>query len=156
MKELFCVLNLCSGDNDRYASIHFMHTVWININIQSWLQVLIDSNKWGGEMVSSSFVLFVPAGVLSQPLCYCAPFFRGFIWRGGSLCLFCFFQSDKYLLWFFDKVYPTERIFLISGSKRDLHSFSSFHIEIWSRPGASDACTAAGCQWTARECVVLP
>lgn len=53
-------------------------------------------------MVSSSFVLFVPAGVLSQPLFYCAPFFRGSIGgvgggRGGVFVFVCF-QSDKYLL----------------------------------------------------------
>lgn len=58
-------------------------------------------------MVSIPFVLFIHARGLSQPRCYWASFFRGFIW---ALCVCFFFQSGKYLPWFFDKVYPIERI----------------------------------------------
>lgn len=105
-RAVFCFKN-CGADQDTH-SIYFIHTLKININIQSWLQVETDSRKWEAVkwFPSASCCLFTL--MIYHILCVIAHFFQGvYLFR----CLFvCFFHADKYLLWFFDKVYPTKRI----------------------------------------------
>lgn len=124
--SMLSVLNPgCGADQDTDQdshSVYFIHTLKININIQSWLQVETDFNKWDKVtwFPSASCCLFTL--IIYHILCVIALFPGGlFIW-GLFLLVFFFTLTNIYFDSLIRFIPPSG--FLISGSKQELHSFA--------------------------------